>query len=501
MIYSIINIMGIPAYFSYIIKSHVHVLLSAITIQQQYGILNHLFMDCNSIVYDVYHELLKTNSDPSFEIIVDGVLHNIQQIIQSISPNKSVYIAFDGVAPMAKMKQQKMRRLRSSIAQKSDVSLAFHTNMITPGTDFMKYLSQRIPEILSKVSTDTVKIMISTSNEPGEGEHKMMEHIRSYPPSQDTAAIYGLDSDLIMLALYHQTYFRKLFVFREAPEFFKARIPIHFQHPNEPYFIDIGAFTQSIDQELAHPSKEISITSKYTSYVFLCFLLGNDFLPHFPTLNLRTNGIRILMDIYYHLPIKYTQLVVWDPIKTVCKVHWNSFSYFLQQLAKIEHELLLQEYDIREKQYRRYFPENTPEEKETSLLHAPIQLRGEELYISPRDIGWQTRYYKTLFHMKQPTREDIQRICYNYLQGMEWVFLYYTLGCPDWKWQYEYDYPPLFTDLYSHLSTDFHSNFTIGSPCTVEEQMKYILPSVADTSSKPVESWAFCKYMWEAHVI
>ena len=179
---------------------------------------------------------------------------------------------------MAKMKQQKMRRLRSSIAQKSNVPLMFNTNMITPGTDFMKYLSQRIYEILSKVPTDTVKIVISTSNEPGEGEHKMMEYIRSYLPSQDTAAIYGLDSDLIMLALYHQSYFRKLFVFREAPEFFKARIPIHFQHPNEPYFIDIGAFTQSIDQELAHPSKEITVTSKYTSYVFLCFLLGNDFL-------------------------------------------------------------------------------------------------------------------------------------------------------------------------------------------------------------------------------
>ena len=103
--------------------------------------------------------------------------------------------------------------------------------------------------------------------------------------------------------------------------------------------------------------------------------------------------------------------------------------------------------------------------------------------------------------MKNPTRQDIQRICYNYLQGMEWVFLYYTSGCPDWKWQYEYDYPPLFTDLYSYLSTDFHSNFTIGSPCTVEEQMKYILPSMLDISSKPVESWAFCKYMWEAHIV
>ena len=532
--------MGIPAYFSYIIKSHVHVLLSAITIQQQYGNLNHLYMDCNSIVYDVYHECTKTNPNPSFEEIVDGVLQNIKEIVQMISPTKSVYIAFDGVAPMSKMKQQKMRRLRTSMEQPAtDNSIIFKTYMITPGTRFMKYLSRRIFEIIHQISNKNIQIFISTSDEAGEGEHKMMQHIRTYSYPQDTAAIYGLDSDLIMLALYHQKYFRNLFVFREAPEFFKDRIPIQFQHPKEPYFIDIGAFTRSIDQEITHPSKEISITNKYTSYVFLCFLLGNDFLPHFPALNLRTNGIQILMDIYHNLPVKYTQLVVWsegykpsttkfkggvateeflDHTTSICKLQWDSFSYFLQQLAKIEHEMLLQEYDIRNKQHKRYFPETTTEEKNNSLQNAPIQLRGEESYISPRDIGWQTRYYKTLFGWKKPQREDIDRVCYNYLQGIEWVLLYYTVGCPDWKWKYEYDYPPLFVDLYAYLHSNFDSKLSIGLPCTVDEQMNFVLPLSSKLeegciSLKQYEEelniqnqhpisyqWAFCKYLWEAHV-
>ena len=37
---------------------------------------------------------------------------------------------------------------------------------------------------------------------------------------------------------------------------------------------------------------------RITDYIFMCFLLGNDFMPHFPALNIRTVGIDILLNVY-----------------------------------------------------------------------------------------------------------------------------------------------------------------------------------------------------------
>ena len=494
--------MGIPAYFSYIVKNHAQILLSLLQVKTNTQ-FEHLYMDCNSVIYDAFHEISKDNPDPSYsgedpssllqnmrehtyDDIIDKTIQGIQSIVKVISPSKTVFIAFDGVAPFAKMKQQKTRRFRSIFDTKSiesQHSHKFNTTMITPGTQFMQRLTTRIREIIPNIVIGGPNpiYIITASDEPGEGEHKMMQHMRDNPNSKDTVAIYGLDSDLIMLAIYHLHLFKNLFVFREAQEFFKSRIPITFQYPNEPYFMDMTAFVHSIVTEMSSDTSSILSHIHQTQiaydYVFLCFLLGNDFLPHFPTINLRTHGIQRVLDTYSNLPEKHRKMICIDNISSPY-IRWDCFSILIQQLASNEHEFLTQEYDHRDKQSRRFFSETSPEDKEFALSSSPIQFRAEEQYIAPHIRGWENRYYKALFKVKTPNDTYKKSICTNYLEGLEWVFHYYTTGCIDWQWTYQYDYPPLLRDLFKYLPTSrIQLIKECRDPFTSKEQLMFVLPS------------------------
>jgi 5'-3' exoribonuclease 1 len=486
--------MGIPAYFSYIIKNHVHILKSLLNIRSSNTVFDNLYMDCNSIVYDAYRDLLLVDNNPSFDLIIETTVKYIEVIIECIQPRKTVFIAFDGVAPLAKMEQQKLRRYRTLLTNQDDTKKTFNTTMITPGTKFMKQLSSTMYRTFNKY-------IVSGSDKAGEGEHKIMEHIRNNSSPDDTCALYGLDSDLIMLAINHVHYTRNIFIFREAQEYFQSKMPIQFTHKKEPYFIDTHDLMNSIQNEL----RSNTIQAVY-DYVFLCFLLGNDFLPHFPSLSLRTHGIQVLIDVYNNLPIKSKQIVI-----NHSHIEWGSVRIFLKLLAKHEKEFLLQEYAHREKQSKRYYPETTEDDREKALSNAPSILRGEELYICPSESGWETRYYKALFHKKTINDEFVKRVCINYMEGLEWVFEYYTSGAKNPRWKYNYHYPPLFRDLYRYCP-EMNLRFMKepASPYTEQEQLEYILPNkqlydegLIDTiQTQQVDYiWPFCKYLWEAKLV
>ena len=55
-------------------------------------------------------------------------------------------------------------------------------------------------------------------------------------------------------------------------------------------YLDIYELGQKLNEEMCGNANKDCITD----YIFLCFLLGNDFMPHFPALNIRTNGISII---------------------------------------------------------------------------------------------------------------------------------------------------------------------------------------------------------------
>ena len=521
--------MGIPSYFSYIIKNYANIIRNLKYFTQNEGVkFQHLYMDCNSIIYDSVHLLereinsgVRDNTEDFESVLVDTVVKKIDVYVDFIRPSETLFIAFDGVAPFAKMDQQRTRRHKSwflsenSFEDKGKQS-RWNTSAITPGTQFMDRLSESIRRaFLNKENKLKVKkIVVSGSDEPGEGEHKMYHYIRKNNTVKDSVAIYGLDADLIMLSIFHLKYSKNIYVFRETPEFFRNLIQIEAASMNEPHFLDIRQLSVSI---LCEMNCRFSHQHRINDYVFLCFFLGNDFLPHFPAMNIRTHGITALLDVYRSCIGNYKDRYFICP--NTGKLQWKNVGILIKEVAKNEHQLFLTEYNVRKKFDKFVFVEKTPEEKDIVVLNSPIIYRADEKYICPEEPCWEDRYYHTLFHMEK-TYENIEKISRNYFEGLEWVYRYYNEDCPDWTWKYNYHYPPLFSDLCKFIPQDGVAMVSkVGESVSSTMQLCYVLPranlyllppGVAEHINDKYShlypekfefKWAFCRYFWEAHPV
>ena len=137
---------------------------------------------------------------------------------------------------------------------------------------------------------------------------------------------------------------------------------------------------------------------------------------------------------------------------------------FLHELSKNEHNRLLNEYDTKDKHSRRKWQVNNEDDRSLTIQSVPVIYRSDELYICPSENYWEYRYYKTLF----PEKVTIKDVCINYLEGLEWVFKYYTCNCPNWKWKYNYHYPPLMKDIIKYIPKK-NTNFIVNNDHSFSE--------------------------------
>jgi 5'-3' exonuclease len=531
--------MGIPSYFSYIVRQHRTIIRPYLKNEEA---IDNLYLDANSIIYDAVQKEDSIRDKVTGLVdetkLIAAVCEKICYYIRLIGPTQKVFIAFDGVAPIAKMNQQRNRRYMSLLlddqaqqqaqAQQAQAQKAqephWNTSAITPGTAFMQQLSSGIQTRFfqkeKEFGLNTLKI--STAEEAGEGEHKIYEYIRENKAYHGTTKtiIYGLDADLIMLTLNHLHISAEMYLFRETPHFIQ-----HIDktlNPNAQYLMNIKQFGDAIIRELSaqdiqkDTSQDIvnGSENKIFDYIFICFLLGNDFLPHFPALNIRTNGITYLMNAYKHVFSSASAINLTSDKGTV--IVWKNVRKFIEYLSVHELTYIQGEYKKRDRMSK--FAGNKREEDEDDTLTLPMKERSIEKYINPFEKGWETRYYKTLFEGKI-TEQTKKEICLNYLAGLEWTMKYYTTGCVDWRWNYKAHYPPLLADLIQYVPY-FETCFVprqLKNPVLPLVQLCYVLPErslnllPAKLKQSLVASypawytsdcdlkWSFCKYLWEAH--
>jgi 5'-3' exonuclease len=453
-------------------------------------------------------------------IIISKTIQTIKEYIWLLKPTQKVMIAFDGVAPVAKLEQQRSRRFKSSFQNSLSRSILktttpdpWNTTAITPGTLFMKMLDDKIVEVFSNPTSFNLKdIIISGTNVYGEGEHKIFKYIRDYNIYHETTntIIYGLDADLIMLSINHLPIAPNIYLFRETPEFIKS-INCELE-PNELYVLDIPELTNVITLDINN-GNPVQQNNRIYDYIFLCFFLGNDFMPHFPALNIRTGGIDKLMQAY-KATIGNTTEILTDG-KTI---YWKNVRKLVDFLAKNELDFIKKEHMMRNRKEKYVLPDITPEDKINNFTNIPMFERSVEKFINPYKDNWQHRYYKSLFDIKI-NDETRKQLCINYLEGLEWTMKYYTIGCPDWRWRYNYNYPPLLQDLI-HFIPYFNTELIETkqpNPVTELVQLCYVLPkqnlrflpdklykSLIKHKSDQYKidcdfSWAYCKYFWECH--
>lgn len=314
--------MGIPGLFAWVRKTCPHTIKNfsyhsqsrPSTHSSTHSIerFDNLCLDMNGIFHEACQKVYKYGSyaspqtssqtGESQEILSENVMrkkvyHEIGNIVSNlvykVNPTKRILIMVDGPAGNAKQSQQRQRRYRSV----NDTTRKFDSNCISPGTEWMDFLSKYMDQyILREVSNKWKHLEVIFSNEKvaGEGEHKVIKFIRKHGSPNESYVLYGLDADLIMLALSTQNILCQGSFSLNPPKFIILREDQKFHHLIQ---IDISLFRQFLIEELTW-GLDCSRNNLINDYVFLCFLLGNDFLPHSPTVDLIEGGIELLFESY-----------------------------------------------------------------------------------------------------------------------------------------------------------------------------------------------------------
>ena len=330
--------MGIPWYFYTIYKKYNtenDLTVDEKSISKSH--IDYLFLDYNSMIHPCAQQALydlPDNVRDMYEIednIINNCIDYTRYILNVIKP-KYLYIMIDGVAPRAKINQQRERRYKShffkildknieiELSKKGDDKkdkVYWNSNKITPGTDFMDKLTKKLNVfkqfILNDCGSFLSEVVISDSNIPGEGEHKMKKIISDIDNDKQIC-IYGLDADLIMLSLIS---FKSDNIVLIRDNTFNSKL----SEKDRVYtYVAIKKLKQYVCKDLRLNLEKNTVISNENliyDYIFLCFLLGNDFLEHIPSLLIKEGGINVLLK-YYSILIntrKYTGLICMEKLR------------------------------------------------------------------------------------------------------------------------------------------------------------------------------------------
>ncbi|KAF0699100.1 Aste57867_10302 [Aphanomyces stellatus] len=598
--------MGVPAFYRWLSEKYPRTIVDAVEDgapviegRKRFNLINvendnpngqefdNLFIDMNGIIHPCAHPENGEQPRTEEEMFL-RLMEYVDRLVACVRPRKLLYMAIDGVAPRAKMNQQRARRFRSAqeAKQRNEVETEVreymelmgqkpppkHTpwdsNVITPGTKFMaklsKYMRFYVRDRMNNCPAwKQFKVVFSDASVPGEGEHKLMSYIRTqrsqpgYDPNQHHV-LHGLDADLIMLGLAtHEVQFS---VLREEVLFGKAKYekekrikldangvhdaskrkrgefgehdsstapsdltPLQFLHVStlrEYLAIEF----QPLEAKLPFP---YDFERVIDDFVFMCFFVGNDFLPHLPCLDIRDGAVDYLLLVYAKLlpslggyltkPGGEVDLEKVDVI--LAEVGTIEETIFQRRIAKERENAMRQAQrlthgqreklmaaaakdgavavekklkgaagqavatavakpDEDESKFAQMTPEMALKERIKAKEQKKLDKYKEEIQDEVRlgEPGWKTRYYSDKLKAHDiETGGGRDKVFQSYVEGLCWVMRYYYTGVASWNWFYPFHYAPFASDLKNidRIKVDFN----LGQPFCPFEQLMGVFPS------------------------
>ncbi|XP_029346579.1 5'-3' exoribonuclease 1 isoform X2 [Acyrthosiphon pisum] len=509
--------MGVPKFFRYM--SERYPCLSELVKDYQIPEFDNLYLDMNGIIHNCSHP---NDDDPHFRIteetIVKNIFHYLEVLFQMIQPQKLFFMAIDGVAPRAKMNQQRGRRFRSAhtAAEQTKEAISrgetlpseerFDSNCITPGTPFMVRLQSELEYFVAdKMSNDPlwtkVQVILSGHQVPGEGEHKIMDYIRymksrpGYNP-HTRHCLYGLDADLIMLGLCtHEPYFSLL---REEVKFGRKTKKETSVDETQFYLLHLSLMRDYLGLEFQELKEtlpfEYDLESIIDDWVLMGFLVGNDFIPHLPDLHISKGALPILYRVYMDVLPK-----VEGYLNEQGTLNLKRFQKFMETLANFDYDQFRDTFaDIKFLEGKRTANTTTSNKVNNDPAYkdelAALIKDTDRILLSDDDDEEEfeetedesimaefnlhkENYYKNKLDYNVITDDVMRSQAEGYIRALQWNLNYYYNGCCSWAWYYPHHYAPYISDIkgFENLKIDFD----LGQPFLPYEQLLAVLPSLS----------------------
>ncbi|KAL9693962.1 hypothetical protein quinque_013247 [Culex quinquefasciatus] len=609
--------MGVPAFFRWLSRKYPSVIVECVeqkNTDDDGNVLyddmtkpnpnkvefDNLYLDMNGIIHPCTHPEDKPAPRNEDEMMV-AIFECIDRLMNIVRPRQVLYMAIDGVAPRAKMNQQRSRRFRASkeaaekateiakireelaakgciLPPEKEKGAHFDSNCITPGTPFMDRLSKCLQYYVHDRMNNNpgwkgLKVILSDANVPGEGEHKIMDYIRKQraQPDHDPNThhvLCGADADLIMLGLAtHETHFtiiREEFLpnkerpcdicqqmgheMKDCAGLKSARDCERSPPPpgkeTQFIFVRLNVLKEYLAKELDMPNLPFAYDFERVidDWVFMCFFVGNDFLPHLPSLEIRENAIDRLVTLYKKCVYKTKGYLTDSGDVTLDRVE-----LIMTDLGYAEDEIFrnrkVTEDRFKERNKRMKMQKEREQRPKFDQMHnsqfAPTPLgRGQtpQAIVNPRqeaanfrmggnnrnqqdsnqdnqrrgqkrkadepishaaaeeepetpdevrlwEDGFKDRYYESKFDVLPTNMKFRQTVAWEYVRGLCWVLKYYYQGCASWEWYFPYHYAPFASDFRTLQNVNKH--FDRGTPFKPLQQLMGVFPAASRSHVPP----------------